>query len=242
MITNEMESQNQQHRPSSWRVLTRLWCRLSVRWWLEPSHLFLFLPHTNCIWSVAPAQADVDSATYEMVSQCGAAGQPKLHLNPAHTRLWCRLLLRWRPEQSHLFLFLPHANCIWSVAPAQADVDGATSDMVSHCAAARQPKMDLIPTHARLWCRLWVRWRPEPAHLFFFLPHTNCIRSVAPAEADVDNARYDVVSRSGDGNAASPNCTSTRHIQGCSVVCGWDDGLSRLICFYSYPILTVFGQ
>jgi hypothetical protein len=36
----------------------------------------------NSIWSVAPAQADVDSTRYDMVSQCAAAGQPKLHLKP----------------------------------------------------------------------------------------------------------------------------------------------------------------
>jgi len=32
----------------------------------------------DSIWSVAPAQADVDSTRYDMVSQCAAAGQPKL--------------------------------------------------------------------------------------------------------------------------------------------------------------------
>jgi len=42
---------------------------------------------TKFIWSLAPVHADVDSATHDMVAQCGAGGQPKLDLLRTHTRL-----------------------------------------------------------------------------------------------------------------------------------------------------------
>jgi hypothetical protein len=43
---------------------------------------FTFLiSQTNYIRSLAAVEADVDSATYVMVAQCGAGGQPKLDLH-----------------------------------------------------------------------------------------------------------------------------------------------------------------
>jgi hypothetical protein len=33
--------------------------------------------------SPAPVEADVDSATYDMVAQCGAGGQPILQIEPS---------------------------------------------------------------------------------------------------------------------------------------------------------------
>jgi hypothetical protein len=47
----------------------------------------LLLSQTKYIWSVAPVEADDESATYEMVAQCGAGGQPKLDRVRTHTRL-----------------------------------------------------------------------------------------------------------------------------------------------------------
>jgi hypothetical protein len=43
---------------------------------------FISLAQPNCIRSVAPAQADVDSARYDVVSKCDAAGQTKIKIGP----------------------------------------------------------------------------------------------------------------------------------------------------------------
>jgi len=49
---------------------------------------FTFLiSQTNYIRSLAAVEADVDSATYVMVAQRGAGGQPKLDLMTTHTKL-----------------------------------------------------------------------------------------------------------------------------------------------------------
>jgi len=44
-------------------------------------------PQTKYIWSRALDEADVNSATHDMLSQCGVGGQPKLDLLSTYTRL-----------------------------------------------------------------------------------------------------------------------------------------------------------
>jgi len=56
--------------------------------WSEPLDLPLLLSQTNFIRSLASVDADVDSATYDLVAQCGAGGgKPKLDHMMTHTRL-----------------------------------------------------------------------------------------------------------------------------------------------------------
>ena len=87
---------------------------------------------------------DVDSATYDMVAQCGAGDQPKLDLLSRHTRLLYLFQVRTCSEPLDL-PFLPlQTNFIQSVAAVEADVDSATYDMVAQCVAGGQPKFNLL--------------------------------------------------------------------------------------------------
>jgi len=53
-----------------------------------PLDLPLLLSRTNHYLSLAPVGVDVDNATYyDVMTQCGAGGQPKLDLIRTHTRL-----------------------------------------------------------------------------------------------------------------------------------------------------------
>jgi hypothetical protein len=47
----------------------------------------LLLSQTNYNWSLAPVEANVDSARVDMVAQCGAGDQPQIDLLSMHTRL-----------------------------------------------------------------------------------------------------------------------------------------------------------
>jgi hypothetical protein len=53
----------------------------------NPVDLPLPLSQTKHNRSAAPVEADVDSATYDMVAQCGASNQLKLNLLSTLTRL-----------------------------------------------------------------------------------------------------------------------------------------------------------
>jgi len=53
-------------------------------------------------------------------------------------------------------------------------------------------------------------------------------------DADVDGARYVVLWWRKVVLATISNFHTSRRIRGCSVICRWDDGLSRLIYVYSY--------
>jgi hypothetical protein len=46
----------------------------------EPVDLPLLLSQTNYNWSLAPVEANVDSATHDMVAQYGAGDQPQMDL------------------------------------------------------------------------------------------------------------------------------------------------------------------
>ena len=52
--------------------------------------LCLLLSRTNINRSLAADDNDIDSATHDMAAQCGAGGQPKLHLLRAYTSVWFR--------------------------------------------------------------------------------------------------------------------------------------------------------
>jgi hypothetical protein len=69
---------------------TRLWYRLQARGWSEPVDLPLLLSQTKYNRSLTAIEAGVDSATHDMVVQCGAGDQPKGDLLSTHTRLWYR--------------------------------------------------------------------------------------------------------------------------------------------------------
>jgi len=55
---------------------------LKERQWSEPVDFPLLLSHTKYIWSLAAVGAYIDSATCDMVAQCGAGGQPKFQIGP----------------------------------------------------------------------------------------------------------------------------------------------------------------
>jgi hypothetical protein len=50
-------------------------------------YLPLLLSQTIFNWSLAPVEANVDSARVDMVAQCGAGDQPQIDLLSMHTRL-----------------------------------------------------------------------------------------------------------------------------------------------------------
>jgi len=58
-----------------------------VRRWSEPVDFPLLVSQTKYNWSLAAVEAHIGSATLDMVAQCGAGGQPKLHLFSTYTRL-----------------------------------------------------------------------------------------------------------------------------------------------------------
>jgi hypothetical protein len=143
--------------------------------------------------------ADVHSATHNMVAQCGAGGKPKLVLLSTLTRLWCRYHLSQRCEPVDLPLLLSQTKCIWSLAPVEADVHSATHDMVAQCGAGDQPKLVLLSTLTKLWCRCHLSQRCEPVDLPLPLSQTKCIWSLAPVVADVHSATHDMVAQSDAG-------------------------------------------
>jgi hypothetical protein len=53
----------------------------------EPDDLPLLLSQPKYNWSLAAVEADVHSATYDMVAKCCAGGQLKLELLSTHMRL-----------------------------------------------------------------------------------------------------------------------------------------------------------
>jgi hypothetical protein len=121
-----------------------------VRTWSDLLDLPLRLSQTNFFWSVAAVEADVDSATYDMVTHCGADPNPRLDLVRTHTGLSLRLYGgRWS-EPLDLPLLLSQTNFIWSVAAVEADVVKATHNVVAQCGAGGQPKLDLLSSHTRL--------------------------------------------------------------------------------------------
>jgi hypothetical protein len=96
-------------------------------------------------------QADVDSATHDMVAQCCAeccaGGQSKLDLICTHTRMCCRCYMRRWSEPFDLHFFLSQTKYNWSLSPVDADVERATHDMVAQCGAGGQFKLDLMRRH-----------------------------------------------------------------------------------------------
>ena len=55
-----------------------------MRRWSEPVDLPLVLSQTKYNWSLAADEVDIHSATYDMVDQCVAGGQPKLQIGPQY--------------------------------------------------------------------------------------------------------------------------------------------------------------
>jgi hypothetical protein len=94
----------------------------------------------------------VDSATHDMVAQCGAGGQPKLDLLRTHTRPSCCCNMRKLSEPVDLPLLLSKTKYNWSLALDEAYVNIATHDMLAQCGAGDQPLLDLLRTNTRLSC------------------------------------------------------------------------------------------
>jgi hypothetical protein len=46
----------------------------------EPVVLPFLLSQTSFNWSLAPVEANIDSATHDMVAQCGVGDQPQIDL------------------------------------------------------------------------------------------------------------------------------------------------------------------
>jgi hypothetical protein len=131
------------------RTHKRLQYRMQVRRWSEPVAFPLLLSQTKYKRSLAPDEADVDSATHDMVTQCGDGGQHKFDLLHIHTRLQYRMQVRRWSEPVDFPLLLSQTKYKRSLAPDEADVDSATHDMVAQCGDGCQPKMDLLRTHTR---------------------------------------------------------------------------------------------
>ena len=121
-----------------------------MRTWSEPVDLPFLLSQTKYNRSLAPVEADVDSATNGMVAQCRAGDQQKSDLIRTHTRLYCCGYMRKWSEPVDLPFLLSQTKYNRSLAPVEADVDSATNGMVAQCGAGDLPKSDLIRTHTRL--------------------------------------------------------------------------------------------
>jgi hypothetical protein len=67
-----------------------------------------------------------------------------------YTRLWCWPHARRWSEPVDLPLLLSQTKHNWSLAVVEADVEGATHEMVAQCGGGGQPKLDLLSTHTRL--------------------------------------------------------------------------------------------
>jgi len=78
----------------NWFGIIRTHTRLSWRACAEPVDFPLLLSQTKHNGSIAPAQANMDSARSTMAAQCGAGGQPKLAILSTHKRLWCCCYMR----------------------------------------------------------------------------------------------------------------------------------------------------
>jgi L-arabinose isomerase len=141
----------------------------------------------------------VDSAAYDKVAQCGDGGQPKFDLLRTHKRLQYRMQVRRWSEPVDFPLLLSQTKYNRSLAPDEADVDSATHDMVAQCGDGGQHKFDLLRTHTRLQYRMQVRRWSEQAAFPLLLFQTKYKRSLAPDEADVDSAAYDMVAQCGAG-------------------------------------------
>jgi len=141
--------------------------------------------------------ADVDSVTYDTVAQCGPNPNPKFDFLLTHTRYSWQFNAWWWSEPLDLPFFLPHTNFIWSLAALNADVDSATHDTVAQCGPNPNPnpKLDLMRTHTRYSWRFYARLWSEPLDLPFLLSQTNVFWSLAPVDADVDIATYDMLAQ-----------------------------------------------
>jgi hypothetical protein len=122
------------HKSDLLSTHTRLWYRLQVRRWSESVELCLLPSQTKCDWSLAVVEADVDSATHDMVAQCSAGGKHKSDLLSTHTRLSYRLQVRRWSEAVDLPLLPSQTKCNWSLAAVETDVDSGPHDMVAQCA------------------------------------------------------------------------------------------------------------
>jgi hypothetical protein len=74
-------------------------------------------------------------------------------------------------------------------------MDSARYVMMAHCGAGGQPKLALLCTHTRLWCCCHMRRWAEPVHFPLSLFQTKHNGSLAPAQANMDSARYVVVAQ-----------------------------------------------
>jgi len=183
---------------------TRLQRRLYSTWQLERVDLFLPTSQTKCIWSLSLAQGDVNCATLDLVAQCGAdRGPPQLDLIMTQTKLQCCLYSRWQLEWVGIVVLLFQTKCIWSLSPAQGDVNCATLDLVAQCAGAcRTPILDLIITQTRLQRCLYSTWQLEWVGIFVLLSQTKCIWFLSPAQGNVNCAStIDLVAQCGAGGS-----------------------------------------
>jgi hypothetical protein len=119
----------------------------------KPVDFHLLLSQTKYNQSPADVEADVGSATHDMVAQSGAGGKPKLDLLSTHSTLYYRLQVRrWsKPVDFHLLLSQTKYN--QSPAAVEEDVGSATHDMVANVvlAASTNCKLDLLNTHTMLY-------------------------------------------------------------------------------------------
>jgi hypothetical protein len=176
--------------------------------WSELVDLHLPLYHTNSIWLLAVVHSDMEFATYEFASRCGAGGQPKLDLIGTHMRLLRRTFERRWSEPVDLRLALMHTNYIWSLAGVHADMECATLELAAQCGGCGQPKSDLLGTHMRLLRPSHERRLSELDDLPLLLYQTNVIWSLAVVHADVYSATHDMVAQSGVG------CPPKLHLMG----------------------------
>jgi len=85
--------------------------------------------------------------------------------------------------------------CWWpaQIGPPQYTYEVVVSFVGETNIAGGQPKLVLLSTLTRLWCRYHLSQRCEPVDLPLPLSQTKCIWSLAPVEADVHSATHDMV-------------------------------------------------
>ena len=115
-----------------------------MRRWTKSVDFPLLLSQTKHNRSLAPDEADVDSATHDMTPKGGAVGQHKIDPFRTHTRLYCRMQVRRWSESVDLPLLLLQTKYNRSLALDEADVDRATYDKVAQCGADGHLMFDLL--------------------------------------------------------------------------------------------------
>jgi outer membrane lipopolysaccharide assembly protein LptE/RlpB len=138
-----------------------------------------------------------------------ASPNSKLDLLSTHTRLWCRPYERRWSVPVDLPLLVSQTKYDTSLAAVDAELDNGTHDMVAQSGAGGIPKLDLLSTQTRLWCRPYERRWSVPVDLPLLVSQTKYNRSLEAVDAEVDSATNDMVAQSGASGKPKLDLLST---------------------------------